>query len=193
MLEFDKMFFVVSLPRSGTTSINKMAELCGLSPRHAPCSYFDPYFKRKNYNFFSDTPLYAPSTIDFICNYNHCEMKFIFIEREFDKIFDSWKRVGLYRNYTRMYNDYQSSKELMSKGRLYDFSMYNEAFDNVFLDENSYKKIFQNHKEKIISKIKEYGKELLIYKFEDGWEPFCNFISSEIPNEEIPHLNINKM
>jgi hypothetical protein len=81
----------------------------------------------------------------------------------------------------------------MSVGRLYDFKSYHESFGNVFCDENNYNEIFQKHKELVISKIKEYGKELLIYNFEDGWKPFCDFLEVEIPTEKIPILNKNKI
>jgi hypothetical protein len=33
----------------------------------------------------------------------------------------------------------------------------------------------------------------LIYNFQDGWEPFCNFLGCDKPSVEIPHLNIETM
>jgi hypothetical protein len=194
MLEnFDTQYFVVSLPRSGTTSLNRMAEICGLKGRHAPCAHFENYFKRKNYNFFSDTPVYCPSVVESICKSDHCEVKFIYVDRDFKEIFDSWVSVGLYGNYTRMYEVFHNFRELMPKGKFYDFSNYDESFGQKFLDETNYEEIFQSHKQLVLSKIKEYNKDLLIYKFQDGWESFCKFLLCEVPNVELPHLNKNKM
>jgi hypothetical protein len=170
-----------------------MAEICGLRTKHCPHSYFEHYFKKNEFEFYSDTPIFVPSVIDNICQRKDVDVKFIFIDRPFSEIFDSWNRVNLYRNYKNMFNDWNDSKELMSRGRLYDFESYHESFGNIFCDENNYYEIFQNHKDSVISKIKEYGKELLIYNFEDGWEPFCEFLQVEIPSEEIPLLNKNKI
>lgn len=186
-------FFVVSLPRSGTSSLTKMAKICGLRTKHCPHNYFQHYFRKNEFDFYSDTPIFVPSEIENICKKEDIGAKFIFINRPFSEIFDSWSRVNLYNNYKNMFKHWSESKESMSVGRLYDFKSYHESFGNDFCDENNYNEIFQKHKELVISKIKEYGKELLIYNFEDGWKPFCDFLEVEIPTEKIPILNKNKI
>ncbi len=45
----------------------------------------------------------------------------------------------------------------------------------------------QIYTDKIKAEIKP--ERLLIYKVQDGWEPLCNFLGKEIPQEEFPHLN----
>jgi Sulfotransferase domain len=186
-------YFVVSLPRSGTSSITKMAEICGLRVKHCPHNYFEHYFNKNQFDFYSDTPIFVPSEIENICKKEDIEVKFIFIDRPFSEIFDSWGRVNLYDNYKKMFKDWTEDKESMSIGRLYDFESYNKSFQNIFCDENNYNEVFQRHKESVISIIKEYGKELLIYNFEYGWKPFCDFLEVEIPSEEIPILNKNNI
>jgi hypothetical protein len=61
------------------------------------------------------------------------------------------------------------------------------------MDESNYLTLFESHKQKILSIIRENNKELLIYNFQDGWETFCDFLGSEKPSVEIPHLNIKTM
>jgi len=45
----------------------------------------------------------------------------------------------------------------------------------------------------VIEAVKRNNKELLMYRFEEGWEPFCKFLDCVVPKEEIPFLNKNKM
>jgi hypothetical protein len=45
----------------------------------------------------------------------------------------------------------------------------------------------------IIINLNDHKKNVLMYNFEDGWVPFCNFTNTEIPKEDIPTLNKNKM
>jgi hypothetical protein len=74
-----------------------------------------------------------------------------------------------------------------------DFLSLHETFSEDFMDENNYENLFEIHKQKVLSIITEKNKEVLIYKFTDGWEPFCKFLDCEVPNSEVPHLNINTM
>ena len=75
----------------------------------------------------------------------------------------------------------------------FDIDSYENAFDYEFLDENNYKEIFENHKKKVLNIIEESKKPLLIYNFEDGWKPFCDFLNVDVPEKDIPFLNKNKM
>jgi hypothetical protein len=181
-----KKFFVVSLPRSGTTTICKMAKICGLNANHTPHSAYISRARGNEFDFFSDTPVFSPKWIEEICKIENIVPRFIYIDRSFDEIFDSWKRVSLYKNYTRMLNSAQNSTN-------FDLLTYNDAFDNQKLTEDNYTEIFENHKKNVFEIIKGRNKEILLYKFEDGWEPFCDFLNVQVPHEDIPILNKNKM
>lgn len=183
-------FFVISLPRSGTSTISKMSEIVGFKWSHPPHRFYLQFIEGEYKNFFSDTPIYSPKVVEEICQQNKVNPKFIFIDRDFDEIYNSWVKCGLYRNYKNMFN---RDKDKLNEWMLFDIKTYNEAFGGVLLDETNYKMIFKNHKDTVINIVKKYNKELLIYKFDDGWTPFCNFLNVEIPNQEIPWINKNKM
>lgn len=181
-------YFVVSLPRTGTNSITEMANICGLRTKHCPFEYFDVYVENDNYDFYSDTPVYVPSVIEKLCLKDN--VKFIYIDRPYSEIFNSWINYGLFRTYNEMI--IENERKTISRGRLFDFKSYNESFSDKKLSETTYDEIFNQHKEIVIDLIGKYNKELLIYKFSDGWEPFCDFLQVQIPDVEIPKLNHSK-
>jgi hypothetical protein len=187
----DTKYFVVSLPRTGTSSICKMAKMCGLNPSHAPHMSIKSKINGNEFDFFSDTPVFCPTEIKRIINeHSKIKLKFIYINRNFEEIFDSWVRVKLYNNYTRMLaSDYDNMKLTMK----FDLDSYNDAFGGEKMNEKNYKDIFSKHKENVLSIIKNGGNDLLEYSFEKGWEPFCNFIGVGKPQDELPFLNKNKM
>jgi hypothetical protein len=189
-MEDGTKYFVVSLPRTGTTSICKMAKICGLNPKHAPQIHFDNFLE--NYDFFSDTPVFCPSTVMQIASNDNINSKFIYIQRNFDVVFDSWKRVKLYENYNRMVSG-KKTGDVFGECIKFDIDSYENAFNYEFLDENNYKDVFENHKKTVLNIIEENKKPLLIYKFEDGWKSFCDFLNVDIPEKDIPILNKNKM
>jgi hypothetical protein len=176
-------YFVVSLPRTGTTSLSKMARICGLNPKHAPHFYWKLHLKNDVFNFFSDTPIYSPQVIEEICNDDSFISKFIYIEKDYSQIFASWKKMGLFNTYSKHFGNEKH----------FDSVSYNQAFANQKLDDLNFVEVFSNHKSSVFEIIEKYSKDLLIYKFEQGWDPFCNFLSVDVPQEEIPHLNINTM
>lgn len=189
-LQMKKKFFVVSLPRSGTTSISKMAKICGLLPQHAPLWSIDNNMNGDDFNFFSDTPTFCPSYVEKACQNENIDAKFIFIDRDFDLIFKSWNKVSLFRNYSSWFDMDESE---MNNGQKFDFKSYKETFNNNKLTEENYKELFEGHKNTVLNIIKKHNKEVLIYNFSDGWEKFCDFIEKPIPNEELPHLNRTNM
>lgn len=174
-------YFVVSLPRTGTTSLSKMARICGLNPKHAPHYYWDRHLENNIFDFFSDTPVFSPSTIQKIIDNTNFESKFIFIEKDFTEIFESWVKMGLFYNYKGFYGETTN----------FDFVSYNDAFGNQELTEQNYEEIFSNHKKIVIDLIQKNNKPLLMYNFNMGWDPFCEFLQVQVPNEPIPTLNKN--
>ena len=183
-------YFVISLPRTGTVSISKMAKLCGLSPKHAPIWNLNREVAGNSFNFFSDTPVFCLSNIEKFCLDKTLKSKFIFIDKPFDQIFSSWKRMNLFANYTQLVT---ANKDKLSSGQKFDLRSYQEAFNDRTLNETNFSLLFDDHKTSVLNKVKEHNKDLLIYTFDQGWEPFCKFIGAEIPSAELPHLNKTTM
>jgi hypothetical protein len=94
-----------------------------------------------------------------------------------------------------MYNQYtnEETRSSMPKNTLTDILSLHECFNESYMDNSNYLTLFESHKQKVLSIIRENNKELLIYNFQDGWEPFCNFLGCDKPSVEIPHLNIETM
>jgi len=188
------VYFVVSLPRTGTKSLCRMAHECGITFIHAPINTFQRELENGK-NFFADTPCFVPSFIEKVLEIENINPKFIYIDRDFTEVFESWKKVNLHLNYTRMYNQYtnEETRSSMPKSTLTDILSLHECFNESYMDNSNYLTLFESHKQKVLSIIRENNKELLIYNFQDGWEPFCNFLGCDKPSVEIPHLNIETM
>jgi hypothetical protein len=188
------VYFVISLPRTGTKSLCRMAHECGITFRHAPINTFQRELENGK-NFFADTPCFVPSFIEKVLEIENINPKFIYIDRDFTEVFESWKKVNLHLNYTRMYNQYtnEETRSSMPKSTLTDILSLHECFNESYMDNSNYLTLFESHKQKVLSIIRENNKELLIYNFQDGWEPFCNFLGCDKPSVEIPHLNIETM
>lgn len=167
-----------------------MAKICGLLPNHAPHLSFKSRLSSPTYDFFSDTPVFCPKHIESVLETDGLNPKFIYIERNFDELFNSWKTVKLLDNYKRMLSsDYDTMRPSMK----FDLTCYDSAFNGAVLSEDNYVEVFRHHKQTITSLILDNQKDLLFYKFGDGWEPFCNFVDAEIPTDPLPELNKNKM
>lgn len=188
------VYFVVSLPRTGTKSISKMAQILGFNIKHGFGDGFVTFFDR-GFDFFADTPSYVPSFIDFVCKSDKFIPKFIYIDKDFDEIYQSWNKVGLYKNYVGMWNQYNDDekKTTLSRYSLIDIQSYSESFSFEFMEENNYINLFQKHRDKIFEIIRKNNRDLLIYNFSDGWKPLCDFMNINTPNEVIPHLNQDTM
>lgn len=184
------IYAVISLPRTGTMSISKMAKIVGLNPQHTPLWSLDYQLKADEYNFFSDTPTFAPSYVKKMCELEDINVKFIYIEKSFRDILTSWKKVGLYNNYSTIIN---SDPEHLKPGQLFDKKIYLELFGNTVLNENTFQYLFNMHKDNVVSLVKEYGKDLLMYSFDQGWGAFCELVGVPVPNVPIPKLNTNTM
>ena len=182
----DLKIFVVSLPRSGTSSLTRMADLAGFKGRHAIGKDFRFELYNTDYNFFSDTPVYAPSVITKICEDKTINSKFIFIDKDFTSLYLSWKKMSL-NYYYNQWHELPLCK--MHDFQKVNFVMYSEAFNGELLMEDNYETLFKNHKNRVIEIIKSYNKDLLLYDFKDGWKPFCDFLEVSVPDGDLPHLN----
>lgn len=177
-------YFVVSLPRTGTKSLCKMADAVGIGFSHAPSVSLQRTLHSTDVRFFADTPLYAPSHISHvIVNKSH---KFIYIDREFDKWKDSFERVKLNINYDRLLK--------LTKLNAYttmDRNCLREIFDGKPYDPLTVQQLFQQHKDIIYDMVP--SDRLLTYNFSMGWDPFCEFLDVPVPDMELPHINKNTM
>lgn len=204
------LFFVISLPRTGTTSICSMANICGLNAAHGyPNLMYG--LQPAEYNFYSDVPWFSFSVIEWVIQWSNvipvvsgwgshsdedghaydpytANKKFIYIERDVDSWYNSWKNSELNHNY----NGFFEYPSLLSRFQRTDFNTYKDAFGGDKITEQNYKEKFLNHREKAIDLVKKANLDLLIYKFSDGWEPFCDFIKKPVPDEKIPHQNIGQ-
>ena len=188
-----RKFFVVSLPRTGTTSILKMAKICGFNPKYCPHINFDPLLESSKVDFFSDTPVFSPGTIDYILLQKDVDPYFIYIDKNYLDILNSWKKTNLFYNYQHIVKTFNEHREDILSTILFDYESYTDAFGGNILTEDNYEDLFANHKNMVYRKILESDKPLLVYNFNSGWKPFCDFLGVDIPNEEIPILNKDTM
>ena len=62
-----------------------------------------------------------------------------------------------------------------------------ETFHGKILDKEYALDIFQKHTEKVKEIVP--AEQLLIYDLSEGWEPLCEFLGVDIPQEEFPRSN----
>ncbi len=54
-------------------------------------------------------------------------------------------------------------------------------------DEEDCIRAFENHNRRVQEEIP--AERLLTFRVQDGWEPLCEFLGCEVPDEDFPHLN----
>ena len=177
--------FIVSLPRTGTTTLCKMGKLVGYKPKHVPLLSLDDMVAGNSYNFFADTPCFS---VDHITNYITDNNKFIYIQKDPTDWFKSWEKVGLLATQHIFTRD---GFKPQNSGQIIDRDVYISAMGNEPITEKNYRDVFYNHADRIKSAIPH--NKLLIYDLRSGWEPFCKFLEVDTPTESIPHLNQNTM
>lgn len=169
----NNIYLVVSLPKTGTTSLTKMAKICGLESIHVLGNNKFSDLLLNGYTFFADTPFYNPEFLLGILESLSEEYKinFIYSDREeyswetsFKKLINKW--------------NYPKSLPQPNKKKLSDYIFYRNFYKNQKI-----------HYDILLEISKIYNIPILNYKFEDGWKPFCDFLKCETPNVELPHLN----
>jgi hypothetical protein len=170
----NNIYIVTSLPRTGTTSLCKMAKICELNAKHVLSGIKFHVALDNNFKFFADTPFYSPEfligLLESLSNEEY-NFKFIHSHREREK----WEV-----SFNRLNEKFFYKRNIVNRITLMDNICYTKTIPS-FNFEDHYNKI------KEISKI--YNIPMLDYNFKDGWEPFCNFLGCDIPNVELPHLN----
>jgi hypothetical protein len=65
--------------------------------------------------------------------------------------------------------------------------IWNGTFNGRFMEKDYAIDVFQRHNEKVKSKLP--ADRLLVWEVKQGWEPLCEFMGVEVPDEPFPHLN----
>lgn len=65
--------------------------------------------------------------------------------------------------------------------------IWDHTFQDRFADKDFAIDVFNRHNESV----KQYvpADRLLVYEISDGWEPLCDLLGVDVPEEEFPHLN----
>jgi hypothetical protein len=190
--------FIVSLPRTGTKSLIKMLRVLGYKAEHCPSVRLETNILQKSFDAFADTPIYRPSVYSKLAV--QPSNKFIYIDRTPIEWVDSFQRTKLHDAYLDYQRRGDTIPHRISKlDRDSYFEVFREQHQNpatgnfengiwcpIFAMEQ-----FKYHRQMVLSTI--VPEQLLVYKFEQGWEPICNFLGKEIPNIQIPHLNKNDL
>lgn len=71
--------------------------------------------------------------------------------------------------------------------RLADDIVWNGTFENRFGEESHAIETFRRHNEEVRRRVPP-GR-LLVFDVREGWEPLCDFLGVEVPDEPFPHLN----
>jgi hypothetical protein len=187
-------YFVISLPRSGTSSLRVMFENIGLKVLHAPGNTF---FRSIDWDidFYCDTPIYTEDCIHNILEWSESKNfipKFIYINRSAKSVWNSWNQSGLYKNYLEMYESREKGGQLNGP-QSFDLESYDSAFGNEKWTNQNSEEVVLRHKEKVCNLVNHSGKSLLIFDFEKGYDQLCEFLGVDLPeNSEVPHINKSK-
>ena len=71
--------------------------------------------------------------------------------------------------------------------RLTDEVIWNGVFDGRFVDRAHAIALFKRHHAAVEAEIPP--DRLLVFEVRQGWEPLCQFLGVEVPDEPFPHLN----
>jgi hypothetical protein len=167
------IYFVISLPRTGTTSLCEMDNLCGLNSLHVLMNISFIEALDQGYNFFADTPFYNPEFIIGLLEsglQDRYNIKFIYSKRE---------TASHQNSLNKLFNKWKPPNKIYNKLGLLDNLLYNKLDSNYTKNHYGY-----------IKKISTlYKIEILEYTFNKGWKNFCDFIKRPIPNSALPHRN----
>lgn len=171
------IYIVTSLPRTGTTSLCEMANICGLKSLHVlkHISFIDAL--NFGYNFFADTPFYS---YDFL----------IGVLETLDP-----KQYSVHFIYS--HKDFESHKRSLNKLLSLWLPKKNNFTDKIhFMDYLCYKNLndnfIKNHYKYICYISKLYNIKILDYKFSDEWSIFCDFINVQNPSVPLPKIDCFK-
>lgn len=181
-------YIVVSLPRTGTRSICQMAEIVGFMQKHVSINWQADLLR---YEFFSDTPYFAPSVVRELAASSGFDTRFIYLDRKFDDWYSSFKQVGLLANFSGFLS---AGEDSLSPTQKFDKHYYSDALGPVPIDSPSVaENAYVQHRLTVHDILRSNHRPLLVYSFSDGWEPFCHFVGKPVPNHPLPHLNKSRV
>lgn len=79
------------------------------------------------------------------------------------------------------------SRNLFQVIRLNDQSIWKKHFEGNFKNKGYTIQKFNDHIEEVKRAIPK--DRLLVFEVKDGWQPLCNFLNKEVPNEDFPKSN----
>lgn len=170
----ETVYIVTSLPRTGTTTLCQMANICNIKSSHVLSIDFQQSLASGT-RFYADTPFYCPQWLigmlesNFQSRYN---VKFIYSHRNLKEYKDSL--AFLLSVWT-----FPNKDQIKNKTGLINHLCYENMSDDYI----------NNHYTYIEKICKFYNIDMLNYQFADGWSKFCMFIDKPEPNQPIPHLN----
>jgi len=65
--------------------------------------------------------------------------------------------------------------------------IWDTTFQDRFADKDFAISVFEQHNEAVKRTVP--ADKLLVYEIQQGWGPLCEFLGTEVPAEEFPHLN----
>lgn len=179
-------FFVVSLPRTGTKSLCKMAGMMGMIYKHVPSTGLDRMLRLNDADLYADTPVFAPSVFKELVKDER--NKFIYIDRPIDSWLESFDRVGMPQNYMSLH----TGKIAENSVNKLDRTVLEEVFRNSNYSDKVARSAYRHHHLQVIKNIP--ADRLLVYKFSHGWEPLAEFVGRDVPQAvQVPHINQNTM
>lgn len=66
-------------------------------------------------------------------------------------------------------------------------AIWEDTFGRDFGDRAHAKRVFERHVQDVREKVP--AERLLVYEVGQGWEPLCEYLGVEVPEEPFPHLN----
>ncbi|PGH27347.1 hypothetical protein AJ80_01059 [Polytolypa hystricis UAMH7299] len=122
------------------------------------------------------------------------EAKVVLVDRDLDKWYHSFKTQIIAASYTWMVRVMTSFLDHFLTARAattmlkLEHAMFNCSDQEGF--ERNAKETYQKHYEKVRNLVPK--ERLLEYKLGSGWEPLCEFLGKEVPQEEFPFKNETK-
>jgi hypothetical protein len=65
--------------------------------------------------------------------------------------------------------------------------IWDHTFEDRFAEKEFALEVFARHNEDVKNSVP--ADKLLVYEIQQGWEPLCDFLGADVPDEEFPHLN----
>ncbi len=176
--------FVVSLPRTGTSSISTLFNNVDIKCKHVPSNYYNHL--KDEYDAFADTPCFDPNFIAEVCYNEPNTHKFIYICRPVYDWMNSIEKSNLHIYYKDMVdNCVLNGESFMDKktwGNVF-------GYDGIYLKTKFRNKFFE-HRKNIDNLLR--NEKIFYYNIGtdvQGLLTFLNVNVSLYPNIKFPHEN----